>query len=254
MLDISRDGPVLKVWLNKPDKRNAVDTDVLTELASVFAAVQAQYDIRVVELSGHGDVFCAGADLASPPGITVGGDRERRWISRVGARALDSINSCEALTVARIQGPAVGGGLALALACDFRVMSTSAYFSLPEVALGVPLGWGSLAGLVSLVGSARAKEMLILNEPMSAKSALDLGLVTKVATPHDLDAKTSALIDRLVTLPEYGISATKSQFRAITQSTAGVGWPDGDLFMFAARDGQFSQQTPAKAVSHSTKA
>ena len=148
-IEIVRDGPVMRVWLNRPNKHNALNADVLDGIAQVFAAVQSDFGVRAVVLGGRGPSFSSGADRGAAPGRTTADtpaattDRERRWAGQIGLRACTAIADCEVPTVARIHGWCIGGGFALALACDFRIAADDARFSIPEVDLGVPLTWGA---------------------------------------------------------------------------------------------------------------
>ena len=147
-LDVERSGPVLRVWLNRPEKRNALDTAALEELGELFRGLQADFEARVIVLGGRGPSFCGGADRGDPPGgarmraSSGASERERRYAAQLGRRTCHAIADAEAVTIARVQGHAVGGGFALALACDFRIAAESALFHLPEIDLGVPLSWG----------------------------------------------------------------------------------------------------------------
>ena len=121
MLAINEDGPVLRVELNRPESLNCLDDDVLLEVTDLYTRLQQRFDLKAVVLGGRGRAFCAGADLRNPPGFAGTGGRERRYHSQIGYRACQAIADCEVVTIARLHGHVVGGGFALALACDFRV-------------------------------------------------------------------------------------------------------------------------------------
>ena len=152
MLELIQDGAVLRVWLNRPESLNALDDATLIELAEVFSTAQQQFDVKAIVLGGRGRSFSAGADLKNPPGLGGAGERERRWHSQVGYRACQAIIDCEVVTIARLNGHVLGGGLALSLACDFRVAADDATFALPEVDLGVPMTWGAVPRVIAEVG------------------------------------------------------------------------------------------------------
>jgi enoyl-CoA hydratase/carnithine racemase len=183
-------------------------------------------------MGGRGPSFCAGADRRNPPGRGGRTERERKWASQVGKRAIDAIANCEAVTIARVHGHAIGGGAALALACDFRVGTEEARIRLPEVELGMPLAWGVLPRLISEIGAARARELVLLCSDVAAPRAEQLALLHRVVPSDQLDATVGELAATLVSLPEYAVAATKSQFRAY-QSAQRLGQfdeADGDLW------------------------
>jgi enoyl-CoA hydratase/carnithine racemase len=239
-VELVPDGPVLHVWLNRPEARNALDDRALTELATVFAGVGDQFDVKVVVLGGRGPSFSAGADRRNPPGDAGPGkagvgERERRWRARVGDRAFQAIADCEAITVARLHGHVVGGGLALALACDFRVAAESTLFRLPEVDLGLPLTWGTVPRLISEIGAARARELTLLCEQLDARRADQLGVVHRVVPESQLDSTVRELTTALAAKPEMSAHITKTQFRAYAQPFGDASFADADLRMLSMR-------------------
>lgn len=244
-LDLEQRGPVMYVWLDRPQKRNALDTQTLEEIADTFAALQSDFETRVVVLAGRGAAFCAGADRTAPPGseqmLASSGatDRERRQAGQLGLRACRAIESAEQVTIARIHGYAIGGGLALAMACDFRIASDEAYLQYPEVDLGLPLTWGAAPRLIAEVGAARAREILLLCERIDVERAERIGLLHRVATADDLESTTAELAERLAAKPEIAVHMTKSQLRAYQQTAiqGDLTELDGDLLLAASRAG-----------------
>jgi enoyl-CoA hydratase/carnithine racemase len=244
-LELEREGPVLRVWLNRPAKRNALNTTALEEIAACFAALQTEFEARVVVLGGRGESFCAGADRRDPPGTarmrasSGASERERRWASQLGRRACAAIQALEAVTIARVHGHAVGGGFALALACDLRVAGDDASFHIPEVDLGVPLSWGATARLIDEIGMARARELILVCDRVDAARAERLGVVHQVVPRAGLDAAVDALARRIAAKPEIAVHMTKTQFRAYAQGAVrgDVTETDGDLLMASSRVG-----------------
>jgi enoyl-CoA hydratase/carnithine racemase len=244
-LELERDGPVLRVWLNRPECRNALDTDLLEELTRLFESLQRDFAARVVVLGGRGASFCAGADRKSPPGTarmragSGAGERERRWFAQLGLRAVRAIEEVEAVTLARLHGHAVGGGLALALACDFRIAADDALFHVPEVDLGIPLSWGATPRLIHEVGAARAREILLLCDRLDAKTAESWGVVHRSVPAARLDAEVDAWARRLAAKPEIAVHMTKTQLRAYARRArlGDFSEADGDLLLGASRVG-----------------
>jgi enoyl-CoA hydratase/carnithine racemase len=244
-LEVERSGPILLVWLNRPEKRNALDTTALEELGELFRELQTDFEPRVVVLGGRGPSFCGGADLTDPPGSarmranSGATEREQRYAAQLGLRTCRAIEDADVVTIARIQGYAVGGGFALALACDFRIAAESALFQLPEIGLGVPLTWGATPRLIDEVGAARGREILLLCDRVDAARAERWGLVHRVVAEEALDAEVEAWAERIAAKPEIAVHMTKTQLRAYRRRAllGDVSEADGDLLRGAARAG-----------------
>jgi len=233
-LEVVREGPILRVWLNRPERLNAIDSTMLREIGDLFTSLETDWATRVVVLGGRGRSFCAGADRkggTAQPDRETPGDRELRWTSQLGRRACRAIEDCEVLTVARVHGHAIGGGACFALACDFRVAATDAVFRVPEVDLGIPLTWGAAPRLIHEIGAARAREVLLLCDELSATQAADWGLVHRAVAPAELDREVETLAQRLAAKPEMAVHMTKTQLRAYARraSLGDVTESDGDL-------------------------
>jgi enoyl-CoA hydratase/carnithine racemase len=239
-LTLEHDGPIARVWLDRPHKRNALDARALEEITDAFTTLGRAFDTRVVILGGRGASFCAGADRTNPPGrstqATNAGPRERRHAALMGRRAVEAIERVEAITIARVHGHAIGGGVLLALACDLRVAEAGTVFHVPEVDLGVPLTWGGVPRLARAVGPARAKELILLCDRFDAAEAERLGLLNRVTAPGEIDGVVDDWANRLAAKPAWALHMTKTQFRAYaaTQSLGDVTEGDGDLLTLAA--------------------
>lgn len=215
-LSLEKEGNIARVWLNRPDRRNALSGLALEEIRLVFQELQTSFETSVVVLGGRGLAFCAGADRKDPPGRSTaptGLARERRYMAQVGKRAVEAIENCEALTIARIHGHAIGGGVLLAAACDFRIAARSTVFHVPEVDLGIPLTWGGAPRLAHLLGPARAKEIILLCERFSADDADRFGFLNRVVEDDALDEVVDDWATRLAAKPEWALHMSKTQFR-----------------------------------------
>lgn len=251
-LSVTYDGPILRAWLDRPEKRNALNGTALEEIASLYESLATDFTTRVVVLGGRGASFCAGADRTDPPGSErLGGasdatDRERRWVAQLGLRAARAIERAEVVTIARLHGHVVGGGLALAVASDFRVAAEGTQFHVPEVDLGIPLSWGGTPRLIHEIGAARARELVLLCERIDAAEAHRIGLVHRVVPPAELDAAVNAMSARLAAKPEIAVHMTKTQFRAYAARAAfgDVTETDGDQLLAAARGAIARQSFP----------
>jgi enoyl-CoA hydratase/carnithine racemase len=232
-LEIQRDGAILRVWLARPDRLNAIDTTMLQEVGDLFASLETDWETRVVVLGGRGRSFCAGADRkgSSSTESAPETDRALRWKSQLGRRACQAIQDCEVPVVARLHGHVIGGGACFAMACDFRVASSNTVLRIPEVDLGIPLTWGATPRLIHEIGAARARELLMLCEPLEAPRGGDWGLFHRVVGEEDLDDATDAMARQIASKPEMAIYMTRTQLRAYA-ATAGLGdvtESDGDL-------------------------
>jgi enoyl-CoA hydratase/carnithine racemase len=242
-LEIEHDGAIARVWLNRPDKLNALDTDSLRSVAHVFDTFRTDFGVRAVILGGRGRAFSAGADRKASPGgdrmsvASGASERERAWWSQLGHRAVAAIAGCEVPVVARVQGWCVGGGLALALAADFRIAGADARFSIPEVDLGIPLAWGATPRLIAEIGAAKAREMIIMCDPVDATEAARLGLVHRCVHDEDLDATVEHWAARLAAKPEMAVHMERAKFRAYAARTRLGDYTetDGQMLMSASR-------------------
>ena len=251
-LSLSIEGAIARVWLNRPERRNALNQTALNEIEAVFEELQTCFDVSVVVLGGHGASFCAGADRRDPPGRLEkppGTLRERRYVAQTGRRTIEAIERCEAITIARVHGHAIGGGFLLAAACDFRIAARSTVFHVPEVDLGVPLTWGGAPRLAHLLGPARAKELILLCERLDATTADQYGFLNRVVADEDLDATVDDWATRLADKPDWALHMSKTQFRGYDRMAllGDLTEGDGDLLNTA------SAQDPTRFVFPSGK-
>jgi enoyl-CoA hydratase len=175
---LEREGPVAVLTVNRPKALNALDPATLRELLQAIREVRRDATIRCVVLTGAGNrAFVAGADIAA---MAAMGPIEGRAFSRLGHRVMHGFESLERPVVAAVGGFALGGGLELALACDFIVASETAEFGQPEINLGLIPGFGGTQRLVRRIGVGRAREIVYLGERIGARRALEIGLVDRV--------------------------------------------------------------------------
>jgi enoyl-CoA hydratase len=176
---------VLLVTLNRPSVANAMNTQLGTELMTLFETINLDAgDARCVVMTGAGDrAFCAGADLKERKGMT-----DEAWTRQhlIYERMVRAILSCPVPIIAAVNGAAYGGGCELALACDFIYASEHARFALPEVTLGIMPGAGGTQNLARAVGERRAKEIILTGKPFSAADAQQWGMVNRVVPPSDV--------------------------------------------------------------------
>jgi enoyl-CoA hydratase len=172
-------GKVRIITINRPEKLNALNRDVLRELQQVFAETRGDDAVRAVILTGAGEkAFVAGADIAELSEKSPASAKEQTIL---GQDILRHIENFPKPVVGAINGYALGGGCELALATHLRVAAATAKLGLPEVKLGIIPGYGGTQRLPRLIGRARALEMILSGEPISAETALDWGLINKIA-------------------------------------------------------------------------
>lgn len=211
------DGRLATVRLARPEARNALSQALMRELLAVARELADRSDIDVVLLTGDERCFSAGADLRdasrwADEGLSL---TERREVASLGYRLCSAWEALPQISIVVIEGYAVGGGLALSLACDWRVLADDAFVSLPEIALGIPLTWGAIPRLVSLVGPARAKRLTILCERVPAAQALVIGLVDYVAPPGQALRKAREVAQQTLALPATAVRMSKETVNAV---------------------------------------
>jgi enoyl-CoA hydratase len=177
--------------IDRPQRRNALDTATVERLQRELAAAAADPHVRVLVVSGGGEAaFCAGQDVKELAAL----DRAGRLAAHAAGQALmDAIEGHPCLVIAAVEGYCLGGGLELALACDVRVAGASATFGLPEVSRDMLPTWGGHHRLARVVGLGRAKEIVLLGRRLDADAAVACGLVAEVVAPGSARARAHAL-------------------------------------------------------------
>jgi enoyl-CoA hydratase/carnithine racemase len=183
-IEVSVEDRVATVMLNRPDRSNALGTRIVEELERALEEIEGSGDVRALILTGAGEkAFCSGADLKERREM----DADERWEHN---RALNSfaqrLARLQVPTVAAINGLALGGGFEISLACDFRIAADHAEFALPEVGLGIVPGAGGTQRLPRLIGPSKAKELILTARRIDAATALEMGIVNKVASKDGL--------------------------------------------------------------------
>lgn len=185
---LERDEDTLKVTLNRPEVLNAISNPMIMELMDLFSKLRDDDEIRFLVFTGAGRAFSSGADLKEMgkafeeglPQFMEDGKKKQK----LGHRLMKEVENLEQITIAAVNGVMAGAGMALALACDFRIASDKATFSIPETNVGVFFTWGCTPRLIKLVGPSKAKELIVTCDTIDASEALRIGLVNKVV-PHE---------------------------------------------------------------------
>lgn len=215
-VNIEHRGPIALVRFDRKKNLNAFNDQLILELTEVARSFHDDLETRAVVLTGSTEYFSAGADLEE---LASRNDRAlsdvaRRQVFFRGVRLCEAWEAMPQITVAAMEQLAVGAGVALPLACDWRVMGRSAYLYVPEAKIGLNLQWGALPRLVNLVGPARAKRICILCERMSAEQALDWGLIEEIADDGKAEAVALSLAEKAASMPPVAVSMIKEAVNA----------------------------------------
>ena len=194
---------ILFVTINRPEAMNALNTRFFEEMDEVIAQYATKENLRAMVLTGEGKAFVAGADIAE---MVNKNSAEGTAFSNLGQNTFSSLEKLDIPVIAAINGFALGGGLELAMACDFRIASTKAKFGQPEVSLGLTPGYAGTQRLPRLVGLADALYLLMTAEMIDAQTALRIGLVQKVFEPEELMEEVTKIA---TTLASKGPEAVK---------------------------------------------
>ena len=215
-LEIEREGHVARVWLNRPDVRNAFNEGVIAELRSGFDALAADTSLRAIVLGGRGKAFCAGADLSWMKTMAGYTWEQNRADAQALADMLWAIYRCPVPVVGRIQGDCYAGGVGLAAVCDVLVAADGVQFCLSEARLGL-LPATISPYVIRAMGEQAARRYFVTAERFSAAQAAALGLVHEVCADHALDAKVDEIVAALVGNGPMALRACK----ALVQDVAG---------------------------------
>jgi enoyl-CoA hydratase/carnithine racemase len=201
-------GQVRQIVLNRPEKRNAMNQELLRALGQALREAAAEPDVHCVVLRGEGPVFSAGVDL----GELMASTGQPGMLRPFRQVFLDCANLCEEMAkpvVCQIHRTCVGGALEVALGCDLRVASSDAQLGLPEVKFGIIPDVGGSTRLPAVVGLGRAKELIMTGRTIGAEEAERIGLVNRVVEPEDLEQATNALVDELLANSHVAVGRAK---------------------------------------------
>lgn len=220
------DGRIAVVRFDRGDKANALSVEAIRQLTEAARAFHANSAVSAIVLTGNGRNFTLGADLKDPARADqkAQGLAERRLSLRAGPDMCEAWEKVDAITIIAIEGWCVGGGAALAVACDLRVMAKSATVYVPEVARGMNMSWGSIPRMTALVGPARAKRLAALCEKVDAQTALGWGLADAVADEGNAFDRAMEFARMAAQLPPTALKMVKRDVNvaafALSQATA----------------------------------
>jgi len=219
MIQIERQEQTATVTFDRGERLNAFNQPLIQSLTQAARDLEQDQTIQAVVLTGTGKAFSSGMDLDDKmwnmPDAT---DLERRETFYSGVRLCAAWERLPQITIAAIDGMAVGAGVALALACDWRVAARDAFLYVPEVHVGINLQWGALPRLIALVGPARAKRICLLCEKLPAEQALAWGLLDDIGAEGGSVAKALQLADEVCKQPDVAIRMIKEAVNATSNA------------------------------------
>lgn len=228
---------LVTLTLDRPEKLNALDIALHDELQTALTALETDPTARVVVLTGEGRAFSAGAQLGDRRPTRPVNDIDRRDRAHLGGRTCELLDRLPQVTIGVANGLAIGGGVVLLSVCDLRLAAESAWFSIPEVELDLPLTWQALPRLMRELGPARTKELAMACERFTAADAERWGFVNHVHPDADLPAATRALAARLLSMDPLALASTKAACAALANAMVPkeVTWSDAELMLLAYR-------------------
>lgn len=208
-VQLGRDGGVATLTLNRPETFNSWNQKMRDELRDAVHALAADDALRVLVITGTGRAFSAGEDVRGMQGLTDIGTRGFRRVARDIHNVFDEIEAMEVPVIAAINGVAAGGGMELALSCDFRLAAETAKMGFPENNVGLIPGSGGCSRLVKLVGLARAKRLVMTGEMVTAQRALAFGLVEEILPADELMPRVMELAQQLAAKAPLALGLAK---------------------------------------------
>ncbi|MEM9939766.1 MAG: enoyl-CoA hydratase/isomerase family protein [Pseudomonadota bacterium] len=246
-VSLKRHGRIVEVIYDRQDGLNTLSIQGMTELKDVAFHLSKDAESSVIVLHGA-KVFSAGADLKDPDRAAQSKASlvERRLLAKLGPDMCQAWADLEQITIAAIEGFCIGGGVALAVACDHRIAAQDAHFRLPEIPLGMNMSWRTNPRTAALVGPSRAKQFTILGRKLEAPKALDWGLIDEMTAPGNAYAAALDMANAYAALPPLALRMTKQAIDAAAQPLGFTSsFMDRDQFMLAATSGDQSEAIQA---------
>jgi enoyl-CoA hydratase/carnithine racemase len=233
-LSLQRNDRILEVTFRSPSKVNSLNTALMRELTRLAQQLQFDSELSAIILTGAADIFTAGMDLKDPEAANAASMSvaERRQLVKVGPAMCAAWEALEPVTIAAIEGWCIGGGTALAVACDWRVAADNAFFYVPELKLGMNMSWQSVPRFTHLIGPAKTKQLLILAERVDAVTAERWGLFDYLCAPGHALARARELAAQVAAMPPIPVRMAKRAINAsVTALDNAVSHMDADQFL-----------------------
>jgi enoyl-CoA hydratase/carnithine racemase len=209
-------GAVRHVVLNRPEKRNALNDELILGIRAALEAAAADRDVLCVVVRGAGPLFSSGMDLAALAALAA----DPEGLRELRRPILDTWNLLEEMakpTICQVHGACIGGAMELALACDLRVMAADAFIGMPETRVGLIPDVGGSSRLPAVVGLGRAKELVMTGRMIDGIEAERIGLVNRIAPPDELDETTAALVGELLACAPVAVGHAKRILDAVAK-------------------------------------
>lgn len=231
-LTLEVENSIAVLTINRPKALNALNSETLTELNQVLTEIEANDDIKVVILTGAGEkAFVAGADISEMVNFSAA---EGRAFGMRASEPFFKLMNMRQVTIAAVNGFALGGGCEISMACDIRIASDNAKFGQPETGLGILPGFGGTQRLARLVGKGRAKELIFTCDMIDANEAYRIGLANKVVPQAELLDTCKAMAEKIMSKGSYAISLAKEAINTGTETDLSSGLTlEADLFGLA---------------------
>ena len=237
-LTLTREDRVLTVSFDSGSKVNSLNSALMRELTQLARQLHEDSELNAIILTGRENIFSGGMDLKDPElskaaRMTLA---QQRKVIQVGPKMCAAWEALEPVTIVAIEGWCIGGGMALATACDWRVAAEDASLYVPELKLGMNMSWQSVPRFVNLIGPAKTKQLLILAEPLDAISAEKWGLVDYLTPPGNALEKAKELAQKLSGIPPIPLRMAKQAINtsanALNNATS---FMDADQFMLSQK-------------------
>lgn len=238
-LRVEKKGHVAEVTLNRPDKLNALSADLMEEIILAARAFHEDEETRVVIFTGSGNCFSAGVDLTDEKfsqGLVNASNLKKLRFLALGPRMIRAVYEMDQITIAAVNGAAMGGGACIAAACDFRIGAEDCRVGYPEVGLGMNLSWTALPMCVHLIGPARAKQMVILADKVKAQTLLEWGFLDEVVPTSQLLAAARTMAGTYAAQPPIAAQMVKRSVNAIASALdPAIMHMDADQFLLTTQ-------------------
>jgi len=246
-VEVTHEGGLVEVHHKRLQARNALDLAFLRELTEVARLLRLRTDVNAVIVTGTREYFSAGADLSAIKQRVIAPTvLESREMIMAGPDLCRAWEEVEAVTIAAVEGYCIGGGSALAVACDFRIMGEGAYMRLPEVPLGINMSWRSVPRITALIGPSRAKRYVIFGERADARTCLDWGMADEVAPKGQALDVAREWARKILALPPIPVRMSKEAVNVAANPLGhATAFMDRDQYLVTTRSNDFNEGVKA---------
>jgi enoyl-CoA hydratase/carnithine racemase len=242
---VTTDSPaegVLRLSFDNAEKRGALDHPILDAITEAVEQAEA----RAIIITGSGDFFCSGYDIGHLPAESFAKDAEK-LVAHPFTNAIEALDATNIPTVCAVNGPAIGGGLELALACDLRVSVDSAKFGMPPAKLGLVYSHTGMRRFIDAIGVPRTRELFLVGRRIDSPTALQWGLVNDLAPAAELEACALSLASELAGNAPLSISGNKRVIRELLKAQGELA-PDVEAELIALRDASFASEDMREGI------